>query len=127
MNLGKELQPLTKVLCNLKKEGKLLVAILYGSYARGTPHKRSDIDLAVFIRASNEQEEIEIIDKILMSTERDISILRLNDENESSFVVQEALKGKHLVKPNHNILYNIAHRVLHDTEEIRFRRSLHGR
>lgn len=38
---------------------------LYGSYARGTPHKRSDIDLAVFIRARDEREETDIIDKTL--------------------------------------------------------------
>ncbi len=123
MNPGKELQPLIKVLCNLKKEGNLLVAILYGSYAKGTPHKRSDIDLAIFIKSKNDKEAIEIFDKILMSTERDISILRLDDEDESPFVIQEALKGIHLIEPDNDILYSIADRVLHETEEIRFRRT----
>ncbi len=123
MNPGKELQPLIKVLCNLRKEGRLPVAILYGSYARGTPHKRSDIDLAIFIKSKNDKEAIEILDKILMSTERDISILRLDDEDESPFVIQEALKGIHLIEPNNDIIYSIADRVLHETEEIRFRRT----
>lgn len=59
-----------EILCELRKEGKVLIALLYGSYARGTPHVRSDIDLAVFIRANNENEEIEIVDKILMSTNK---------------------------------------------------------
>ena len=81
----------------------------------------------MFINAKYEDEEIEIIDKILMSTERDISILRLYDEDESPFVVQEALKGIHLVEPESDTLYEIAHRALHDTEGIRFRRSLSGR
>ena len=54
---------------------------------------------------------------------RDINILRLDDE-ESPFIVQEALKGAHLVKPDIDVLYNIAHRVLHEAEVIRFRRSL---
>lgn len=127
MDEEKELKPLKEVLCELRKEGKILVALLYGSYARGIPHKRSDIDLAVFIRARDEKEEVDIIDKILMSTEREISMLRLDDEDESPFVVQEALKGIPLVKPDEDTLYEVAHRVLHDTEGIRFRRSLSGK
>ncbi len=62
-----------------------------------------------------------------MSTERQISILRLDDEDESPFVVQEASKGIHLVKADEDTLYEVAHRVLHDAEEIRFRRSLSGK
>lgn len=126
MSRENELKPLKEVLCALRKEGKILVALLYGSYARGIPHKRSDIDLAVFIRARNEEEEVDIIDKIHMSTEREISMLRLDDEDESPFVVQEALKGIRLVKPDGDTLYEVAHRVLHDTEGIRFRRVLRG-
>lgn len=125
MRIEEELNPLKGVLQELKKEGKILVAILYGSYARGTPHKRSDIDLAVFIRARDEKEEIEIIDSILMSTEKEVSLLRLDDEDESPFVVQEALKGIHLVEPDNDALYEVAHRALHETEEVRFRRTVH--
>ena len=127
VNREKDLEQLKAVLQELRKEGKIPVALLYGSYARGTPHKRSDIDLAVFIRARDEKEETDIIDKILMSTERQISILRLDDEDESPFVVQEALKGIHLVKADEDTLFEVAHRVLHDAEEIRFRRSLSGK
>ena len=127
MDEEKELKPLKEVLCELRKEGKILVAILYGSYARGTPHQRSDIDLAVFIHARDEKEETDIIDKILMSTERQICILRLDDEDESPFVVQESLKGIHLIEPDNDALYEVAHRVLRETEEIRFRRSLSGK
>lgn len=126
MNAKNELKPLKETLLKLRKEGKILIALLYGSYVRGIPHKRSDIDLAVFVNAGNEEEEIEILDKILMSTERQVSILRLDDDEESPFVVQEALKGMHLVEPDNDTLYKVAHRVLHDTEEIRFRRSLSG-
>ena len=127
VNREKDLEQLKAVLQELRKEGKIPVALLYGSYARGTPHKRSDIDLAVFIRARDEKEETDIIDKILMSTERQISILRLDDEDESPFVVQEALKGIHLVKAEEDTLYEVARRVLRDAEEVRFRRSLSGK
>ena len=127
MDRDEELKPLKEVLCELRNKGEILVALLYGSYVNGTPHKRSDIDLAVFIKARDENEETDIIDKILMSTERQISILRLDDEDESPFVVQEALKGMHLVKADEDTLFAVAHRVLHDAEEIRFRRSLSGK
>ena len=53
-----------------------------------------------------------------------VKILRLDDEDESPFVVQEALKDLHLVEPEPELLYKVTHRVLHETEEIRFRRGL---
>ncbi|WP_347274296.1 nucleotidyltransferase domain-containing protein [Candidatus Kuenenia sp.] len=109
---------------NSEKKTKSLLHFSTVHMQRGTPHKRSDIDLAVFIRARDEKEEIEIIDKILMSTERQISILRLDNEDESPFVVQESLKGIHLVETDNEALCKVAHRVLREKDEIRFRRSL---
>ncbi|MBI4378147.1 MAG: nucleotidyltransferase domain-containing protein [Nitrospinae bacterium] len=115
-----------EVLTKLRNEGKVLIALLYGSYASGTQHKRSDVDLAVFISAKNRKEETEIIDEILMPIERDVSILRLDDEDESPFIIQEALKGAHLIEPDDDALYAVAHRALHEAESIRFRRELSG-
>lgn len=124
MQTNNELAPLSIVLKRLREEGKILAAILFGSYANGTTHVRSDIDLAVYINTDDEGKRAEIIDEILMSVERDVNILRLEDEEESPFIVQDALKGLHLVEPDTDSLYKIAHRVLHETETIRFRRSL---
>lgn len=126
MDIEKELSSLKEVLIRLRDEGKVLIALLYGSCAKGIPHRRSDIDLAVFIKITNKEEEIGVIDEILMSVERDVSILRLDDEEESPFVVQEALKGIHLVEVDTETLYQVAHRALHQTEEIRFRRDFSG-
>ena len=67
---------------------------------------------------------MEIIDRILMSTEKEVSILRLHDEEESPFVVQEALKGEHLVEPDWEIYYSLSHRILHECEDLRYRREL---
>lgn len=96
--------------------------VLYGSFAGGTPHARSDIDLALYLNA-NREEEIRIIDEILMSTDRQVSILRLDDEDESPFIIQEALKGNHLVEPDAEALYAVYHRVLHESEGMRTRRE----
>ena len=122
--MDNELKLLKEVLVRFKEEGKVLIAILYGSYAKGTPHKRSDIDLALYIKTKDKKEELEIEDEILMSVERNISILRLDDEDESPFVVQEALKGIHLIDPDTETLYKINHRVLHECEEMRFRKEI---
>lgn len=119
-----EIAPLEEVLKRLREDEKVLIAILYGSYAKGIAHTRSDIDLALYIKAKDEKEEMEIVDKILMSVERDVSILRLDDEEESPFVVQEALKGIHLVTPDEETIYGVSHRTLHECESIRFRREL---
>jgi hypothetical protein len=72
------------------------------------------------------QEEIETIDQILMAVDAPVSILRLDDDEESPFVVQEALKGAHLVEPDHEIFYRVSRRVLHQCEQIRFRREQAG-
>jgi predicted nucleotidyltransferase len=57
-----EIDILKQVLNNLRKEGKILLAYLYGSYVTGSQHKRSDIDLAVYLNTRDEKEIIEIID-----------------------------------------------------------------
>lgn len=123
MQPDRDIDKLKEILVKLKGEGKILIAILFGSYAKGEPHIRSDIDLALVIKA-NETEKISIIDNILISIDKDINILFLDDEEESPFIVQEALKGRHLVEPDINCLYKITRRVLHEAEGIRSRRSL---
>jgi len=115
---------LLQVLEKFQSQGCLKVALLFGSYARGEAHARSDIDLAIFLQPLGPEEEMALIDEILMSSDKQISILRLDDEEESPFIVQEALKGTHLIEPDPDILYDLYHRVLHDTETIRFRREL---
>ena len=102
------------------------MAVLFGSFAKGKEHPRSDIDLAIYLNPLSQEKEIEVIDRILLSTERDINILRLDDEEESPFVVQEALKGVHLVEPDREVYYQVADRALHEAESIRFRRGTNG-
>ena len=118
-----ELQPLITVLSELKRENKLDIAILFGSYAKGIHHHRSDIDLAVSIPQAIQDGEMDIIDRILMASERHISMLRLDDLEESPLVVQEALKGVHLVEPDLNAFYAVADWALHESESIRGRRQ----
>lgn len=114
MKESDELGPLRNVLAELRKEGK----------ARGVQHKRSDIDLAVYINAGDEKEAIGTIDAILMASERPVEMLRLDDEEESPFIIQKALKGIPLVEPDMEVLYRVAHRALHEAEGIRYKRNI---
>jgi predicted nucleotidyltransferase len=122
MYIERELKNFEKVLKKLREENKILLDYLFGSFASGKSHTRSDIDLAIYINAS-EKEAIEITDEILMSTEREIEILRLDDEEKSPFIIQQALKGIPLLEPHLDTLYNVAHKALHEAESIRFKRE----
>lgn len=124
MKEPEDIRRLRDVLGGLRQQGKVLLAYLYGSHASGVVHERSDIDLAVYINAIDEREAIEITDTILISTERSIEVLRLDDEEESPFIIQQALKGIPLVEPDIETLYMVAHRALHEAEGIRYRRSI---
>lgn len=119
----KETDRLQATLQAMKDEGKISVALLFGSFANGSQHARSDIDIAIYLNAADQGEEMDLIDRILMSAERDVSILRLDDEDESPFIVQEALKGIHLVAPDEEAFYAVCRRALHESESIRFRRE----
>lgn len=118
-----DITKLKQTLLELQKSGKISLAYLYGSFLKGSIHQRSDIDLAIFFNTTNENEISECIDSVLMSVDREIEILRLDDEDESPFIKQEALKGLPLIEPDLEILYDIIHTVLHETENIRFRRT----
>lgn len=119
-----ELKQLVQTLLELKSTGDIRLALLFGSFADNTQHCRSDIDVALALSPDSLDQEISIMDRILMSAERQVSILRLDDQDESPFVVQAALKGVHLVEPDQDRYYQIADWALHESESIRTRRGL---
>ncbi|MBI4685240.1 MAG: nucleotidyltransferase domain-containing protein [Nitrospirae bacterium] len=124
MKIPEEIKSLKGLLDKLKKERKILLAYLYGSYAGERQHKRSDIDLAVYLSAADEKERTNILDSILMTSDKQINILMLDDEDESPFVIQEALKGIPLIDPDLEMLYSVAHNALHEAENIRYKRAI---
>jgi predicted nucleotidyltransferase len=127
MKADRDLEILRVILRELKDKGKVLIAVLFGSQAKGAAHGRSDIDLGLCLPVLDHEEELEIVDRILMCSEIPISILRLDDDDESPLIVQEALKGEHLVEPDPEALYGVYHRVLHESGGIRYRRGMSAR
>ncbi len=124
MKENPEINALKETLERFRKSGKILLAYLYGSYVKGTQHQRSDIDLAIYINTSDEKEAVVITDSILMAAERPVEVLRLDDEDESPFIIQESLKGIPLIEPDMETLYRVAHRALHQSEDIRYKRAI---
>ena len=121
-----ELKPLIQTVRELKSAGDIKIALLYGSFADNSQHCRSDIDVAIALSPKSFDREMSIIDRILMSAERQVSILRLDDQDESPFVIQASLKGIHLVEPDPDRYYEIADWALHESESIRARRHRHA-
>jgi predicted nucleotidyltransferase len=119
-----EINALKTVLEGLRQQGKILLAYLYGSYAKNMEHQRSDIDVAVYINTDDEKEAIGIMDTLLTAVEKPVGVLRLDDDEESPFVIQESLKGVPLVEPDMETLYGVAHRALHEAESMRYRRTI---
>ena len=66
---------------NIKKK-KVLLAYLFGSCAERKTHKRSDIDIAIYLIGS-EKEKLQILENLLMCSKKKLDILRLDDEDES--------------------------------------------
>jgi predicted nucleotidyltransferase len=124
MKADHEIEILKKNLRELRDKGKVLIAVLFGSQANGDAHVRSDIDLGLYLPVMDQKEELQIIDRILMCSDLPVSILRLDDDDESPLIVQEALKGVHLVEPDTETLYAVYHRILHEGEAIRSRKEL---
>jgi len=121
--------PIKTVLEKLRAENKILVAVLYGSYSKGTSHARSDIDIGIYMKVQNELEEMKIVDSIRMAVEddTDVSILYLHDTDESPFIVRDALAGIHLVEPDMDALYDTYGWALHELESMRFREEMEER
>jgi predicted nucleotidyltransferase len=124
MKADHDLEILKKSLQELRDKGKILIAVLFGSQANGAAHARSDIDLGLYLPVMDQEEELQIIDQILMCSDLPVSILRLDDDDESPLIVQEALKGTHLIEPDRETLYSVYHRVLHEAEAVRCRKEL---
>lgn len=118
-----ELKAVIEELQKLRRAGDIRLALLYGSFAGNTQHCRSDIDIAIALSPDARGHEMSIIDSILMAADRQVSILRLDDPDESPFVVQASLKGVHLVEPDLERYYEIAAWALHESESIRARRE----
>lgn len=116
------LVPIKDVLERLRAENRVLVAVLYGPYSEEALYGHPGIDIGIYLQTDDEAERVEIIDSIRTAVKDDthVSIVFLNDTHESPFVVQEALAGIHLVKPDMDALYDTYGWAVDEAEAMRF-------
>lgn len=92
----------------LSQEEDIIFAYLFGSYAKGRPHKNSDIDVAVYLKEPVNifNRKIELIDLISEITKKnDVDLVILNQAK--PFVVYSILKtGKLLFSKDEELRIN---------------------
>jgi|GEM_PF-717312 len=117
--------PIRAVLERLRTENRILVAVLYGPYSEGIPRARPSIDIGICLQTDDEAERTHIVDSIRAAVKDDthVSILHLNDRDESPFVVQEALAGFHLVEPDVDALDDAYDWASDEAESMRFEKE----
>jgi predicted nucleotidyltransferase len=81
---------------NLSQEKQVIFAFLYGSYAKNTALKDSDLDLAIYFQKDCPETEIDRIwDELQKISKKDVELLILNNAKEP--VAWQAIRGIPLV------------------------------
>ena len=91
-----------RYLYNVAGKYQIMNAIVFGSYAKGTQHKDSDIDLAIIFKSIDDIIEMQI-ELMKMRTDDDLLIephpFSIKDFNLSNPVVSEILKNGIEIRP----------------------------
>ncbi len=95
MDKSEAIEIAQRYLKNIGKKYQIVNAIIFGSYARGTQHRDSDIDLAIVFKSVDDIIDLQI-ELMKMRTDEDLLIephpFSLSDFDISNPVVSEILK-----------------------------------
>jgi predicted nucleotidyltransferase len=106
--------------------GDVAFAFLYGSYARGTPHKHSDVDVAVYFYPGERypvpyEEEIfydgedEIWAELDQMLGKEVELLVLN--RAAAVICASAVRGIQLVVKDWNLYFDYVEAISRDAED----------
>jgi predicted nucleotidyltransferase len=105
---------------NLDNYGdKIPFAFLFGSWADGKQTPLSDIDIAIFFRDMRESEKTKVEHQISLLFDRQVNVLRLEDEYISPLIKLEALNGISVVISDEDFLNRFTLSIIHKAEETR--------
>ena len=102
MDKSEAIEIARRYLKNIDKKYQIVNAIIFGSYARGTQHRDSDIDLAIVFKSVDDIIDLQI-ELMKMRTDEDLLIephpFSLSDFDISNPVVSEILKTGIEIQP----------------------------
>lgn len=90
LELLKKYPSLRRVIEEIKKKEKIFLAILFGSYAKGTANKESDIDIYIDTKDKKIKEEVELIDSKIN--------VKIGKYNKDSLLIKEIDKNHIILK-----------------------------
>ena len=111
-----------------EKKDDVLMAFLFGSYAKSSTHRESDVDVAIYFRPKMnhlEWEEFDIKydqeDEIWLDVERllrcNVDLIVLNRAHSS--IANSAIRGIHIVIKNRDLYLDFMLRVTEEAEDFR--------
>src|SRR3989344_2722788 len=92
----KKYPSLRRVIELIKKNEKITLAILFGSYAKGTAHKESDIDIYLCTTDTKLKEEVEAIDSKIS--------VKIGKYTKDSLLIKE-IEKKHIILKGVELYY----------------------
>jgi len=90
LDILKKYSRLRRIIELIKKNEKVNLAILFGSYAKGIAHKESDIDIYLDTTDNKLKEEIELIDSKIS--------VKIGKYNKDSLLIKEIEKNHVIIK-----------------------------
>ena len=90
LELLKKYPNLRRIIEAVKKKEKISLAILFGSYAKGTAKKESDVDIYIDTTDKKIKEEVELIDSKIS--------VKIGSYNKESLLIKEIEKNHVIIK-----------------------------
>ena len=90
LEILKKYPGLRRIIEEIKKNQKISLAILFGSYAKGTASKESDIDIYIDTTDNKIKEEVELIDSKIN--------IKIGDYDKNSLLIKEMEKNHIIIK-----------------------------
>lgn len=124
-----ETQELVDILRDyFEKRDDILMAFLFGSYAKATTHKESDVDIAIYLRPASDSLEWEAFDAkyeaedeiwldIEMLLRRNVGMVVLNRARSS--IANSALHGRAIIIKDRGLYLDFMLRVTAEAEDYR--------
>lgn len=112
-----------KLLKVLKKFPDVNVAIIYGSIAKGTQTKKSDLDLAIAgEKIFSPDQKVDLINNVSVACGIEVDLIDLNEA--TGTVLKEAIRsGKVILNDRPEILAKVLSRLMFDEEDFQKSRA----